>query len=117
MMDAKKFVESIRLVVRDRAIRDTIANLEKPPGRSPRPNLVALSEWAMSLSESDAAHMASVIELAVDTAVFGFLCVLDGSRAIEPASSEAGSLVLEYRSQGDRVTLANQDDVTLLDYY
>jgi hypothetical protein len=51
----------------------------------------------------------------VDRAIFGFLCVLDGVRAIEGARDK-GRLVLFYDRES-RVLLNNPDDEYLHDIY
>ena len=65
---------------------------------SPSPELVSLSEWYRGLNDEDAERVRSVIRLSADQAVFGFLAVLDGVRAIDNEHTEltlhaAGNLV------------------------
>lgn len=82
-MTGEDFVKAVRRAVRDAAIEDTIKVLECPPGRRPRAELLAQSDWYRSLSQQQRDLMAGVVQHAVDSAVFGFFCVLDGVRVIE----------------------------------
>ena len=59
-----------------------LKQLEEPSGRNPEARRLKLSDWFNSLDESTAERVKDVIEESVDAAVFGFLCVLDGVRAI-----------------------------------
>ena len=82
-MTGEDFVKAIESAVRDAAIEGTIEILKNPPGRRPRPEVLAQSEWYRSLPQQQRELMAGVIRQAVDGAVFGFFCVLDGVRVIE----------------------------------
>jgi len=103
-MDSQEFVDVIRLVVRDSAVSDTLDVLRHVPGRSPRPEDKERSAWYNSLDIEQKRIVAGVIKDAVDSAVFGFLCVLDGVRAIEDAPRK-GHLELRYVKDG--ITLLN----------
>jgi hypothetical protein len=94
-MTGEDFVAAIKRSVRDSAIQDCRALLEKPPGRRPAQALVAQSNWYLSLSAHDQRRLAGVIQEAVDTALFGFFCVLDGVRAVEDGPIK-GDFVLNY---------------------
>lgn len=52
-MNAQKFVTSVREVVMNGAVGDTIGSLEQPPGRRPETHLVALSKWYLGLAPTD----------------------------------------------------------------
>ena len=105
-MDRERFVDAIRRVVRDAAVADTLAVLSQPPGRRPAAGVVGLSAWYSQLAPQDHERLERVIEMAADRAVFGFLCVLDGARAID---SEAGTLDLRYRKGTEDVSLNDAD--------
>ena len=98
-MTPEEFVKVVERVVRDAAIGDSIALLEKPPGRRPRPEHVALSSWYCALPPADRDRVLDVVRGAIDLTVFGFLCVLDGARAIE-SSVPKGELQLSYVDGG-----------------
>jgi hypothetical protein len=83
-MDAQTFIDAIRSEVQTSASKGCIKQYtDGPPGRSPRPDLVALSDWYRGQSEADRQMVEKVAADVSHAAVFGFLCVLDGVRAIE----------------------------------
>src|SRR5258708_39677529 len=94
-MDAKQFVDRIRTTVRDGVVSEELNVLRDPPGRRPSSGLQEQSKWFNSLSESDKEILSSIILDVADRAVFGFLCVLDGVRAIEDGS-DRGHLELRH---------------------
>jgi hypothetical protein len=94
-MDRRQFVHVIKDVVRDSAVADTIETMEHPPGRKPAADLVARAEWYRTLDPDQKQLLALTIKAAVDKAVFGFFCVLDGVRAIEHGRL-GGTLELRY---------------------
>jgi hypothetical protein len=106
-MDKAEFVEVIRLVVQEGSVDDTRSVLSRPPGRKPAPELVALSEWFQQLRSEDQANVLRVARLTSGYAVFGFLSVLDGVRAIDNGPNK-GTLELRYRRGGVDVHL-NED--------
>lgn len=112
-MNTEKFVDMIKLVVRDAAVEDTISILESPPGRSPERKIVALSNYYNNKSEEERMIINEIMSQAVDEAVFGFLCVLDGVRAIENGESK-GTLSLTYKKDVEVVLNKDED---LHDFY
>ena len=115
-MDREGFVDVIRLVVQDGAVDSTIAVLSRPPGRKPDPALVALSGWFNSLSLQDRQNVERVIREAASYATFGFLCVLDGEKAIENPPDK-GTLDLRYRRGVIDVSLTDESDAPLHEFY
>ena len=87
-MDGRDFVAGVYGAVFTTAVRGVRRLLEYPPGRSPAPDLASLSDWYGGLNDEDAECVRSVIRLSVDQAVFGFLAVLDGVRAIDSVHTE-----------------------------
>lgn len=73
--------------------------LQRPPGRRPPENLQVNSAWYNSLDDRQKQILLAVLQDAVDRAVFGVLCVLDGVRAIENDSYKA-RLELRYVKNG-----------------
>ena len=105
-MNSQTFVDVIRKVVLDAAVMGTLETLSDPPGRRPSPELRRVSDWYKTLSENDRLMLEASIAMAARSAVFGFLSVLDGARAIE-GGPEKGHLVLEYRRNDRSVPLTN----------
>ncbi len=108
-MNSQEFVDIIKEVVIDDSIKSVQTMLTRPPGKSPSENLVALSKWYNNLKDGDREMVFSIIKEAVDTGVFGFLCVLDGVRAIESGNNK-GSLKLYFEKNEMQVLLNDPSD-------
>jgi hypothetical protein len=96
IVDKKAFITAIQIAVEDNAVAGTISLLTNPPGRRPAEHIVKLSTWFNRLPLEDRENVERVVHQAVKSTVFGFLCVLDGARAIENGPAK-GSLELRYR--------------------
>ena len=112
-MNNVEFVEAIKRVVRDSAIEGTVRLYTNPPGRAPEQDLVEMSKWYHSLSDSDKAMVHRVVRDSVNMAIFGFLSVLSGVRPIETKPPERGELKL-YWDNGTEQTLINDFDQQFL---
>ena len=110
-MDIREFIDAVRMVVRDSAVSETLDNLRKPPVRKPEQERLKRSAWCNSLDKDHQGIVAHVIQDAVDSAVFGFLCVLDGVRAVEDGPNK-GRFELRYVKGG--VTVINAPDGEML---
>jgi hypothetical protein len=110
-MNSEEFVELIRIVVRDGAASDVLSVLETPPGRAPPEELRERSDWFNALDDNQKKMVSSVILDAVDRTVFGFLCVIDGVRAIDDGEKKG---VLELRYVNDGSVLLNAPDGEML---
>jgi hypothetical protein len=106
-MDETSFIESLKLVLRAGTIKDVSKTIENPPGKRPNENLINLSRWFNSLNEEEKNLLRRVIELSVDSSIFGFLSILDGVRTIEN-SIEKGCFELYYK-KGESKTLLNDE--------
>jgi len=116
-MSPEKFVDNIRLVVRDQTVRDMMSILSKPPGRSPKRELLDASVWFNSLDVESRTKLEWIIGRSVDSTVFGFLCVLDGVRAIEGIEDDA-KLILDYRTDSGAVRINDEaSEISLHDIY
>ena len=82
-MDKRTFVDAIRVAVQEAAVVGTISMLTRPQGRRPQRESLMLSAWFNGLSFGDRQKVERLIQQTAEAAVFGFLCVLDGVRAIE----------------------------------
>ncbi|MCX7572397.1 hypothetical protein OS242_21030 [Tumebacillus sp. DT12] len=103
-----EFVESIKKYVRDTALSDTIEFIENLPGRKPRKRHVELSNWYNSLSGEDKQKIGEIMAEAVDSSLFGFLCVLDGARTIE--KSDKKTTFELYAVKGGGSTRVNSEE-------
>lgn len=113
-MNNVEFINSIKISVEESAVRSVSENLISPPGKSPLEELLNLSKWFNSLSIEDKEMAEKLVREAVHTSVFGFLCVLDGVRAIED-TYEKGKLLLYYEKNNERVLLNDPDEEYLHD--
>jgi hypothetical protein len=114
-MDSDEFIDAIRKFVHDTAIRDTTRVITNPPGRG-YPRMVAdRTAWVNSLDAEGQKQLQSVIRQAVHAAVFGFLCVLDGTRIIEDGPDRGEFRLIYKSSQGEM--LVNDPDDPLHDIY
>jgi hypothetical protein len=95
LVNSEQFVDRIRIVVRDGAVSEALGVLNSPPGRRPSEELQERSIWYNSLDNDQKRIVSSVVLDAVNRAIFGFLCVIDGVRAIEN-DEEKGTLELRY---------------------
>lgn len=106
-MDGRDFVERLTIAVRDETVSGVLAKLTKPAGRSPGQEVLDRAKWFNDLDNQSRYLLQSCIREAVDDAIFGMLCVLDGARAIEDRGSN-GRLELHYVS--DKSTFLNSPD-------
>jgi hypothetical protein len=113
-MNAEEFIHAIKLAVRDAAITNTIDVLARPPGRRPSQQLLDQSQWYKSLDEQERSLLGDVLALAVDHAVFGFLCVIDGVRVVEDGPIK-GEFQLSYVK--DKAEIVNPPDIMLHELY
>jgi hypothetical protein len=107
-----EFVKKIIERVRNSAIYAMETNLNKPSGRNPDKKLLEMSQWYHSLEESDRVSLKTVLTDSIDEAIFGFLCVLDGSRDIKLDGT------LELILRNDKLEkIINKGDMDLHDIY
>jgi hypothetical protein len=110
-MNTEEFIEAIKEVVVNSAIKSVQSKLFKPPGRNPSEKLTMMSEWYTKLSDGDKSIVIRIIEETVQTSVFGFLCVLDGVRSIE--NGDKGELKLYYEKGKNKILLNDTEKVNL----
>jgi hypothetical protein len=115
-MNKEKFIDVLRQVVIDDSISSVESLLANPPGRSPSAELKQMSLWFNSLETDDKRKVSDIIRKSVEVSIFGFLCVLDGVRAIEDGS-EKGELKLVYENEktGENIQLNDKDSDYLHD--
>jgi hypothetical protein len=110
LLDRERFVELLIDHVRAPAIEGTVATLKDPPGRAPNPQVIELSAWFNGLAESDRAFVTRAMTDAVDSALFGFLCMLDGARSVNPQPGMLQRLVLRAELDNGREQLLSTHD-------
>lgn len=115
-MNGHEFVSAIVEHVHRPAIEDLHRNLESPLGRRPKPRATALSVWYGGLAATDKEHLREVMELAVHSAIFGTLCVLDGVRTVA-TQTEVSEFVLLARGKSTMARINDQEGESLHDIY
>ena len=115
-MNESEFVAAIRLVVEKSAVEDCLNTYREPPGRNPSAELVQLSKWYETLSETDQSMVRKAMQDVAQAAVFGFFCVLDGVRAIEDGPHK-GSLELWHAKNDTRTRINDPARNSLHDEY
>jgi hypothetical protein len=112
-MKAEDFVDAVRTLVMDGAVADTLAVVEKPPGRRPSSELVQMAEWFRGLSSADRSMVERVLAVASRQAVSGLLAVLDGARKVDPASAPGDYFELRHVHGGAVDTLCGPHGAVL----
>jgi len=115
-MNKDEFIAAIKVAVHDSAINGVKTNLLSPPGRNPHEKAKESSRWFLSLPEEDKHQVEEIIKQAVHASVFGFLCVLDGVRAIE-STPEKGNLELIFNKNGKKTPINVSQGEMLHDTY
>ena len=115
-MDSVEFVHAIRIAVEDSAVEGSVRSLRDPPGRKPTANLIELSDWFLDLSELDQQMTIRAMREAVQSALFGFFCVLDGVRTVED-SRDKGQFKLLFHKGGEVIQLNPESGESLHDLY
>lgn len=111
-MSPKYFVEIVRKVVQEQAVRDSIENLQEPPGREPDNALLRFSDFYNKLSDDQKVILEKILHQTAEMTLFGMLCVIDGVRTIE-SGEDKGNLELWYR-RGDETVLLNDPEEEFL---
>jgi hypothetical protein len=83
-MNAEEFIAGVRQAVFKSAVVACFSAYEDPPGRAPEPSALELSRWFKNLSDEDRQMVEGLANDVASATVFGFLCVLDGVRTLEP---------------------------------
>lgn len=115
-MNAEVFVNALRRYVHESAKRGVLEDLVNPPGKAPSTDDACISEWYMGLSDVHRTMVERIVDIAVGSSVLGFLCVLDGVRAVEDTSRK-GRFELYYVGRSERILLNEPEQEYLHDIY
>jgi hypothetical protein len=113
-MDANLFVELVEKWGFTSAIKATLKNMTSPP--TSNAELVELSRWFNGLELSSQRMTERAVVRGAAHAIFGFLCIIDGARAIEPGPDK-GHLELFYVKGKTRVLLNDPSEEPLNDKF
>ena len=114
-MDNDQFIELVRLLVSKLGMQAVKQNITKPAGRSPQAKYLVMSSFYNSRNNEEKEIVDLIIKESVDTAIFQFLCMLDGVIAIE--NEKEGGLKLYYESNSKRVLINDPDHDYLHDIF
>ena len=98
-MKPSEFVDTIRRIVLEASVADTITAVSSPPGRQPPREFIELATWFNGLSERDGRMVRRMLVTVARHSVFGLLAVLDGSRQVEPGGPK-GYFELRFVKEG-----------------
>jgi len=101
-MNNEEFVDAIKTVVEQSTIDSLIKAFEE--GKLPSKEMKKMSAFFNALNESDKGMLKQIMIESVQSAIFGFFCVIDGVRAIEKGS-EKGRLELWYKKESTNESL------------
>jgi hypothetical protein len=115
-MNATDFITAIKAYVTNSAIRNTTTSAERPVGRKISEEKQLISSWFNSLNQEEKKLCALLMKEAVDDAIFGILCVIDGVRVIEE-TEEKSEFELVQVKHGERNLINKPDENYLHDIY
>jgi hypothetical protein len=98
-MQKKYFVERVKKALRDQSAHQLIDFYDDPPGRGPSKKTRRLSNWYHALSEEQKKGFKEIVEDVLDTAIFEFLCTLDGDGFIETDENPWGYELYAVKDQ------------------
>lgn len=115
-MNSETFIALIKEHVTKAAVANTLSVVAKPPGRRPSPGLQEAADWHSGLTEHEKDVVGEMLRQAVDSALFGLFCVLDGVRAVEDTPAR-GHFELHYVGKMGRTLLNDPKGEYLHDIY
>lgn len=116
-MDSNEFIQVLKTAVIHNVEMDIIKIYTHPPKRKKiSAKEQDIADWYDQLSEKEKSYVLNLIREGAVSAVFGFLCVLDGVRAIEDGG-EKGNLKLYYEKNGENIFLNDQNKESLHDIF
>jgi hypothetical protein len=104
-MNTDDFIDGVRVVVYHGSIKTTLQELDHPPGRRARRDLVELSSWYHGLSAQDKDRVKEVVQQAVYSAVFQMMAALDQVSKIDDEGTDL------YLTTGDGTVLNENYDL------
>ena len=114
-MTTDEFLKGLKSYAATSSVEGTLKLFQHPPGRRPAENLLRLSKWYSTLDTTNQEVLKEALAFAIDTAIFGALCILDGSRVIED-TEQKGDFELYY-VKGDQSELLNPPSEPLHEAY
>lgn len=114
---SNKFIEVLKASVLNNIEIEIINNYITPPKRKKNTDRdKEIAGWYNQLSDKLKRYLIDLIREGANSAVFGFLCILDGVRAIDN-EVDKGSLELYYKNHSNTILLNNQKKDYLHDIF
>ena len=115
-MNRSEFLRSLKTQTSDAAVFGTLANLENPAGREPRPEDIRLAAWYSRLTDEDRAFLGDALREAAELAIFGLLCIVDGVASIEDGDQK-GRIEIRHSRDGVAKRLSGPSSGLLHDQF
>ena len=117
-MNQEEFIKLLKRDVTKAGAEDVIENLIAPVGRKPSEKLLKMSNFYNSMDGTNKKIINEIIYEAIDTGIFGFLCLIDGVRSVN-MNGEENHLKLTFINDdtGKEVILNNPNEDFLHDIY
>lgn len=117
-MNQEEFVELIKKYVAKAGANDVIGNLIAPVGRKPSDKLLKMSNFYNAMDSASKKIIDEIVHEAIDTGIFGFLCLIDGVRSVN-MNGEQNHLKLTFINDntGEEIILNNPKEDFLHDIY
>lgn len=115
-MNTEKFIKLLKLIERRKiinSIKDTLETKDIPIYDK---NIKNIINYYNKKSDEEKIKLFDIIEMSVDQAIFGLLCVIDGVSFIEN-SQEKGEFQLIYKKYNKSILLNNLKEGELLHEY
>ncbi|WP_316812828.1 hypothetical protein [Pedobacter heparinus] len=117
-MNQDEFIKILKRDVTKSGTNDVIKNLIAPVGRKSSEKLLKMSEFYNSMDDANKKIINEIIYEAIDTGIFGFLCLIDGVRSVN-MNGEENHLKLTFINDntGKETVLNNPNQDFLHDIY
>ncbi len=107
-MNKEDFVSLVKQFIRDPAVKSNFEVILRPPGRSPRQDLVKISEWYNSLNQFDKEMVVRVSQMTLDQGIHDLLCVFDDVLIIDERLKK-GKLLLVFREDDQEFVINDKE--------
>ncbi|MEM9422670.1 MAG: hypothetical protein AAF986_09220, partial [Pseudomonadota bacterium] len=103
----EEFVKGLRLAVTEGTASQVLSDAADPSGRNVTSRRRDISAWLKSLDHDTKLMLEELLYEAADSAVFGFLCALDGVRKV---TNDEGNFELRFVTTTSSTVITRTDD-------
>ena len=115
-MNTEQFINGIKISLKDNKKERFLNHFENLPGRNPHKKDILISEGIKKLDTESRKLLGNVIDEAIDSTIFSFLCILDHVRTIED-SEDKTTFELYAVKNGERVLINDPNKEELHNLY